>query len=100
MYSAFYDPLEKPRVSDSGLADALREKRVTDVYVVGLAADYCVRATAVDAKKEGFRTFIVEEATKPVDQAQWEKMQVELFMSRGVEVVSFSSDEVGRVGKV
>jgi nicotinamidase-related amidase len=100
MYSAFYDPLEKPRVSDSGLADTLRDKGITDVYVVGLAADYCVKATAVDAKKEGFRTLVVEEGTRPVDQAQWERMQIELLMSRGVEVVSFSGEEVGRVGKL
>lgn len=36
MYSAFYDPLEKPRISDSGLAGVLREKGVTDVFVVGM----------------------------------------------------------------
>ncbi len=44
MYSALYDPLRNPRVSDSGLTTQLRERGVTDVYVVGLAADYCVRA--------------------------------------------------------
>ncbi len=43
MYSAFYDPFVNPRVSDSGLAGVLKEGRVTDVYVVGLAGDYCVK---------------------------------------------------------
>ncbi|KAI1331365.1 isochorismatase [Xylariaceae sp. FL0255] len=66
MYSAFYDPF---KVSDSGLAELLRKHRVTDVYVVGLAADYCVAATAEDAAREGFKTFLVEECTRPVDSA-------------------------------
>lgn len=99
MYSAFYDPLEKPRVSDSGLAELLKEKEVTDVYVVGLAADYCVQATARDAKKEGFRTLIIEEATKPVDESAWEGMQVELYKI-GVEVVKLHGEEVARVEKL
>jgi len=98
MYSAFYDPLKKPRVSDSGLAGLLKEKGVTDVYVVGLAADYCVKATAVDAAKEGFKTFIVEEGTRPVDEGLWKEVQGELA-SKGVKVVKFSGEEVGRVGK-
>jgi nicotinamidase-related amidase len=99
MYSAFYDPLEKPRVSDSGLAGVLKEKGITDVYVVGLAADYCVKATAIDAKKEGFRTFIVEEGTRPVDEGTWKEVQVEL-KEGGVEVVKLSGKDVGRVGHV
>ena len=58
MYSAFYDPL---RVEDSELARRLKEvdvngvKGVTHVYVVGLAYDYCVRASALDARAEGAR---------------------------------------------
>ena len=99
MYSAFYDPLEKPRVSDSGLAGLLREKGVTDVYVVGLAADYCVQATARDAKKEGFRTMIVEEGTRPVDQKGWEDMAVNLYKV-GVEIVKADGEEVAKVGKI
>jgi len=66
---------------------------------VGLAADYCVMATAIDAKREGFRTYIVEEGTKPVDNEQWEKLQWDLY-SKGVELVKFSGEEVGKVGKV
>ena len=98
MYSAFYDPLEKPRVSDSGLAAVLKEKGVTDVYVVGLAADYCVKCTAVDAASEGFKTVIVEEGTRAVDPSAWEGIKGEL-KGKGVEVISVEGDEVGRVGK-
>ena len=98
MYSAFYDPLEKPRVSDSGLAGMLKERGITDVYVVGLAYEYCVKCTAVDAAKEGFRTLIVAEGTRGVDHAEttWEKVKEEL-KGKGVGVVSMDGDEVAKV---
>ncbi|CZR55261.1 related to pyrazinamidase/nicotinamidase [Phialocephala subalpina] len=96
MYSAFYDPLKSPRCSDSGLAKVLREERVTDVYCVGLAFDYCVKATAVDAGKEGFRTWVVREGTRGVDAEGWERVEGEL-KGEGVSCVDFGGEEVGWV---
>jgi nicotinamidase-related amidase len=96
MYSAFYDPFTSPRVSDSGLKDVLREKGVTDVYVVGLAEDYCVKSTALDAVAEGFRTFIVEEGTRAVDADAWSLCRKEVEAA-GVKVVSMDGPEVGRL---
>lgn len=93
MYSAFYDPLG---VADSGLKEVLKKEGVTDVFVVGLAADYCVQATARDAKKEGFRVCIVEEGTRAVSEEGWEGMQVDLYKV-GVEVVGVDGEEVGQV---
>jgi nicotinamidase-related amidase len=98
MYSAFYTPLTDPRVGDSGLAGLLREKGVSDVYVVGLAADYCVKATAVHAREEGFRTFIVEEGTRPVDVELWAAVREEI-RGKGVQVVGLEGEEVRRVGE-
>lgn len=94
MYSAFYDPFTSPRVSDSGLLGVLREKGVTDVYVVGLAGDYCVKHTALDAVAEGFRTFVVEEGTRAVDAASWDECRRDIE-GRGVKVVSVHGPEVG-----
>src|SRR5215218_1262171 len=51
----------------SKLADLLRERDVDEVAVVGLATDYCVRATAIDACKEGFDTTVVTDAIRAVD---------------------------------
>src|SRR5918996_4841552 len=51
----------------STLADALRDRGVDRVYVTGLATDYCVRASAIDAAKEGFDTTVVEDAIRAVN---------------------------------
>jgi len=99
MYSAFYDPLKEPRVEDSGLAGRLRESGVTHCFVVGLAADYCVKATAVDAAAEGFETFIVEEGTRAVEQSGWEECKRELNR-KGVSVIDMDGEEVNRVKKL
>ncbi|TEA10815.1 Nicotinamidase [Colletotrichum sidae] len=97
MYSAFHDPFQSPRVADSGLAAILRDKGVTDVFVVGLAGDYCVKFTALDAVKEGFRTFIVEEGTRPVDAEKWDECKGELEAS-GVKIISVEGPEVRTLG--
>lgn len=93
MYSPFYDPLTNPRVSDSGLAEMLKAREITHVYVVGLAADYCVKHCAIDAAKEGFKTYIVEEGTRAVDPEAWPKCKEEL-RSSGVKIVSVEDREV------
>jgi nicotinamidase/pyrazinamidase len=51
----------------SKLADLLRENGVDEVAVVGLATDYCVRASAIDACREGFDTTVVTDAIRAVD---------------------------------
>jgi nicotinamidase-related amidase len=96
MYSPFYDPFENPRGCDSGLAGILKDSGITDVYVVGLAADYCVKSCAVDAAKEGFTTFIVEEGTRAVDPDGWPKVRAEIE-TKGVKVVALEGDEVRRL---
>ncbi|OTA52033.1 isochorismatase [Hypoxylon sp. EC38] len=96
MYSPFYDPFTTPRVCDSGLVKALREKRVTDVYVVGLAADYCVKNAAIDAAKEGFKTYLVEECTKAVNTTAWPECKKSIEAS-GAKIVSINGPEVRRL---
>ncbi|KAG5931917.1 hypothetical protein E4U60_005678 [Claviceps pazoutovae] len=93
MYSAFYDPF---RLVDTGLLGRLKAKGVTDVFVGGLAADFCVRATAEHAVEEGFRTYLVEEATKPVFVNRWDECKNKM-RGKGVEIVSMDGPEVARV---
>ncbi len=59
-HTAAYSGFEGHRVdSDESLADWLRSRGVTEVDVVGLATDHCVRATALDAVAEGFDTTVL-----------------------------------------
>ncbi|MBD8490766.1 bifunctional nicotinamidase/pyrazinamidase [Echinicola sp. CAU 1574] len=63
-YSGFFDNKKK---EDTGLTAFLHENGITDVYVTGLAADYCVKFTVLDALKEGFDTYLIKDATKAVN---------------------------------
>jgi nicotinamidase/pyrazinamidase len=67
------------------LAEALRELGVTRVFVSGLAEDVCVRATALDAVRNGFVTRLIAGATRPVTQAG-EKEALEEMERAGVEI--------------
>lgn len=51
----------------TALASTLRELGCKRLFIGGLATDYCVRATALDALKEGFEVFILEDAVRAVD---------------------------------
>lgn len=71
------------------VAAALKSQGVTDVFVVGLAGDYCVKATALDAVKVGFRSWVVEEGTKCVVPAGWDAVKEELGTA-GVSTISMN----------
>ena len=49
------------------LADRLRRRGVTRVFVCGLATDYCVKATAIEAILNGFETYVLTDAIRPVE---------------------------------
>ena len=63
-YSAF---LEADRTTMTGLSGYLRERALENAYVVGLATDFCVAWTALDAKRAGFGACVIEEATRAID---------------------------------
>lgn len=63
-YSGFFDNDKK---SATELQSILMKNNITEVDVVGLALDYCVKATAEDAKKLGFKTAVILSATKAVN---------------------------------
>jgi len=71
-YSGFFDNGKK---KDTGLGAYLKGRGVTQLFVVGLAGDYCVAYTALDALDLGFRTFVIEDATRPIDPTGFEKMK-------------------------
>lgn len=63
-YSAFR---EADRTTMTGLAGYLKERGVDEVHVVGLATDYCVAWTALDAVGAGFRVSVIEDACRAID---------------------------------
>ncbi|MEM7370361.1 MAG: bifunctional nicotinamidase/pyrazinamidase [Bacteroidota bacterium] len=63
-YSGFFDNGQR---KSTGLGNFLKEKQVEQVYIVGLATDYCVKATALDAQNLGFRTYVIEDACRGVN---------------------------------
>ncbi|HEY0475268.1 MAG TPA: nicotinamidase [Kribbella sp.] len=72
-YAAAYSGFEGKSQDGDGLADWLRQKGVTQVDVCGLATDYCVRATALDARTEGFSTAVLTGLTAGVAPASTEQ---------------------------
>jgi nicotinamidase/pyrazinamidase len=63
-YSAF---LEADRKTSTGLAGYLRERGFTSLVVCGLATDFCVAWTALDARAAGFATTVIEDACRAID---------------------------------
>jgi nicotinamidase/pyrazinamidase len=74
----------------TGLGGYLRECGVTDVYVCGLARDYCVKWTAEDAIDLGFETTLLWDLTRPVDAASDGAVEDSLI-ARGVKIVDSST---------
>jgi nicotinamidase/pyrazinamidase len=56
---------------------------VTEVFLAGLAADYCVYFSAKDALAEGFAATIIEDATRAISAAGWEKAKADLHEHGG-----------------
>ncbi|MFT3804175.1 MAG: bifunctional nicotinamidase/pyrazinamidase [Burkholderiaceae bacterium] len=91
-YSAF---MEADRKTNTGLAAYLKAHHVDRVFVAGLATDFCVAWTAMDARKAGFKAVVVEDACRAIDTqgslaAAWAAMK-----KAGVERAQ-SADVVGK----
>lgn len=84
-YSGFFD---NGRRKATGLGDYLTQKGVKDVYIVGLATDYCVKFSALDAHSLGFTTYIIEDACRGVNLQDGDvKKAVAELEEKGIYVV-------------
>jgi nicotinamidase/pyrazinamidase len=63
-YSAF---MEADGKTSTGLGGYLKQRGIKRVFVVGLATDFCVAWTAMDARKQGFETYVIEDACRGID---------------------------------
>ena len=87
-YSAF---MEADRKTPTGLNGYLREHQINTVFIVGIATDFCVAWTAIDAAELGFDTYVIEDACKAIDlngslQQAWQDMS-----QKGVHRIEASS---------
>ncbi|WP_418957313.1 isochorismatase family protein [Streptomyces tritici] len=84
-YEAAYSGFEGRDENGETLAQWLRDREVTEVDVVGIATDHCVRATALDAAREGFRTTVLLDLTAGVAKGTTDRALEEL-RAAGVEL--------------
>lgn len=85
-YSGFFDNGQRKA---TGLADYLKGRRVTELFLAGLATDYCVKFTALDAREIGYRTCLIVDACRGVELRPGDVAQAIADMrAAGVEVVA------------
>jgi len=84
-YSGFYDNGHR---KSTGMAEWLKEQGVEEVHVLGLAADFCVKFTVLDALSEGFATTLIQDATRGVNLETGDVAQaIEDMAAAGAEVM-------------
>lgn len=76
-YSAFY---ENDDNTQTGLTGYLHDRGINELYVVGLATDFCVKWSVIDGCKEGFSVSVVQDAVKGIDidgsvEQAWKEMK-------------------------
>ena len=84
-YSAF---VEADRTTRTGLAGYLRERGLTRLFVAGLATDFCVSWTALDAIAAGFEAIVVEDACRAIDTQGSLARAISDMTSRGVRLAT------------
>ena len=88
-YSAFFD---NEHLLATGLGDYLSKQGVQDVYIMGLATDYCVKYSALDAKKLGFEVYGMEDACRGVDLVEGDSAAAfEELRVAGIHVIASSN---------
>ena len=90
-YSGFFDNGHR---RSTGLSEFLRDHKIQQVAIMGLATDYCVRFTALDAVAQGFRTLLIEDGCRGVElqlgdiakaMAEMQSAGVELIQSKEIQ---------------
>ena len=91
-YSGFFD---NGRKKSTALADYLRGRQIDEVYIVGLAGEFCVNFTILDAVDQGFKTYLIEDGTRPLNRDDFEKAKANM-KAKGVGIIT--SNEIIKNG--
>lgn len=87
-YSTFFD---NGHLRSTGLENYLREKGVKDLFIAGLATDYCVKYSVLDALQLGFKPYVIIEACRGVNlQPEDSQQALRLMQQAGATLVSFA----------
>jgi nicotinamidase/pyrazinamidase len=85
-YSGLYDNGHR---RSTGLGEFLREQGVTDVYMLGIATDYCVKFSALDARRLGFEAWLIEDGCRGVNLSPDDSARaIDEMKAAGVRVIS------------
>ncbi|MCG2459529.1 bifunctional nicotinamidase/pyrazinamidase [Flavobacteriaceae bacterium F89] len=86
-YSGFYD---NAHLKSTGLSGYLKDKGVSEIYIAGLAGEFCVYFSVQDALAEGFSAVLIEDATKPLDREAFEAAKIDI-LRKGGKIISSES---------
>jgi nicotinamidase/pyrazinamidase len=86
-YSGFFDNGHK---KSTGLATYLKDRRIQELYILGLALEYCVKYTVLDSCALGFKTFLIQDACVAMNKAEG-KRAIQEMQAAGAKVI-FSDD--------
>ncbi|MCP4177670.1 MAG: bifunctional nicotinamidase/pyrazinamidase [bacterium] len=93
-YSGFFDNDGK---SDTGLHNYLQKKSINELFILGLATDYCVKFTAIDAKHLGYKTNVVLDGCRGIDNPKGSiDKAIDEMSLKGIKIMS--SDKIELIG--
>lgn len=76
--------------TNDNLEGFLRENNVEELYLAGLATEYCIKATALDAMEKGFKVFVVKKAVAGIEKGDVEKAVKEME-NKGIKYINYAS---------
>lgn len=83
-YSAFYD---NQHLKSTGLTDYLRAQRITDLYIMGLATEYCVKFSCLDAIADGFTVYLILKGCRGINKCDIKNAMTEM-QNNNVQFIS------------
>ena len=86
-YSAFFDNFKK---RSTGLSSIMKFFLIKDIYIVGLAFDYCVKYTAIDSIDLGFNTYVILDGTRSVNKDS-EETTYKILKDKGIKILHSSN---------
>lgn len=90
-YSAFFD---NEHERSTGLGDFLKKEKVTDVYLLGLTTEYCIKFSALDAMRLGFNTYVIEDGCRGINLNPTDAVDaLEELRQVGVKIIQSSELE-------